>query len=133
MLKQYWIGALVAGAGLMALSGCGKKEKVEAATAPAPVQVTAVTQDSIRRTVEADGVLFPRDQANVMPKISAPVQKFYVNRGDHVKAGQLLATLENKDLTAAVAAGRGQVAQAEANLRSTTGAAVPDQVTKAQT
>ena len=33
-----------------------------------------------------------------MPKISAPVQKFHVNRGDHVKQGQLLAELENRDL-----------------------------------
>jgi HlyD family secretion protein len=133
MSKQYLIGALVAAAGLIALSGCAKKEKAEAAAAPAPVQVTAVTQDTIRRTVEADGVLFPHDQANVMPKISAPVQKFYVSRGDHVKAGQLLATLENRDLTAAVLASRGQVAQAEANLRSTTNATLPEQVTKAQT
>jgi multidrug efflux pump subunit AcrA (membrane-fusion protein) len=125
--------AAVGAALLFAMAGCGKKEKVEAAAAPAPVQVTAVTQDTIRRTVEADGVLFPRDQANVMPKISAPVQKFYVSRGDHVKAGQLLATLENRDLTAAVVAGRGQLAQAEANLRSTRDATIPDQVTKAQT
>ena len=36
-----------------------------------------------------------------MPKITAPVQKFLVNRGDHVKQGQLLAVLENRDLTAA--------------------------------
>jgi HlyD family secretion protein len=133
MSKQYLIGALAAAAGLIALVGCAKKEKAEAAAAPAPVQVTAVTQDTIRRTVEADGVLFPRDQANVVPKISAPVQKFYVSRGDHVKAGQLLATLENRDLTAAVLASRGQVAQAESNLRSTTNATLPEQVTKAQT
>ena len=50
-----------------------------------------------------------------MPKISAPVSKFYVNRGDHVKAGQLLATLENRDLVAAAAAAKAQLDQAEAN------------------
>ena len=58
---------------------------------PAPVQVTSVTQDTIRRTVAGDGVLFPKDQASVMAKLSAPVQKFYVNRGSHVHAGELLA------------------------------------------
>ena len=133
MSKWPFLGALFAAAGLLALSGCTKKKEAETAPAPAPVQVTAVTQDTIRRVIDADGALFPRDQANVTPKISAPVQKFYVGRGDHVKAGQLLATLENRDLTAAVVAGRGQLAQAEANLRSTTNAAVPDQVVKAQT
>ena len=44
------------------LVSCAKKEEKEA-EAPAPVQVTAVTQDTIRRIVAGDGVLFPRDQA----------------------------------------------------------------------
>jgi RND family efflux transporter MFP subunit len=116
---------------LVLASGCAKKEEKEA-EAPAPVQVTAVTQDTIRRIVVGDGVLYPRDQASVMPKIAAPVQKFYVNRGDHVKAGQMLATLENRDLTAAAAEGKGVVAQAESNLRTTEGATVPEAVVKAQ-
>src|SRR4051794_11188506 len=93
------------------LASCAKKEEAEAA-APPPVQVTAVTQATIRRVVSGDGVLFPLDQANVMPKISSPVQKFYVSRGDHVKQGQLLATLENRDIVAAAAESRGGVAQA---------------------
>ena len=68
-----------------------------------------------------------------MPKITAPVQKFYVNRGDHVKAGQLLAMLENRDLVAAAAESKGGVDQAESNFRATQGATVPEAVVKAQT
>src|ERR1035441_9297835 len=67
---------------LLLLSGCSKKEEKEA-EAPAPVQVTAVTQDTIRRIVAGDGMLFPRDQAGVTPKIASPVQRFLVQRGDH--------------------------------------------------
>jgi len=115
-----------------ALAACSKPAEKKA-EAPAPVQVTAVTQATIRRIVHGDGVLFPRDQASVMPKLSAPVQKFYVNRGDHVKAGQLIAVLENRDLTAAAAEGKGAVDQADANLRATEGATVPDAVVKAET
>src|SRR5271165_4718989 len=100
---------------LMAMSGCSKKEAAEG-EAPAPVQVAAVTQDTVRRTVSADGVLFPDNQWNVVPNITAPVQKFLVNRGDHVKEGQLLAVLENRGLIAAAAANKGQVSQAQANL-----------------
>ena len=117
---------------VLLLAGCAKKEEKEA-EAPAPVQVTAVTQDTIRRTVTGDGVLFPKDQASVMPKISAPVQTFYVKRGDHVKEGQLLAVLENRDLTAAAAESKGAVEQAESNLRMTEGANVPEAVVKART
>lgn len=118
----------------VAVSGCSKKDDEEKkAEAPAPVQVTAVTQDTIRRMVEADGVLYPQDQASIMPKISAPVQKFLVSRGDHVKANQLVAVLENRDLSASVAESRGLLQQAESNLRSTSDASIPEQVIKAQT
>jgi len=117
---------------LVLACGCHKEEKKEEAEAPAPVQVAAVTQAAIRRMVAGDGVLFAKDQASVSPKVAAPVSKFYVNRGDHVKAGQLLATLENRDLIAAANEARGAVAQAESNLRSTQGATVPEAMIKAQ-
>jgi HlyD family secretion protein len=117
---------------LLLLVSCSKKEAKEA-EAPAPVQVTAVTQDTIRRIVAGDGMLFPRDQAGVTAKIAAPVQRFLVQRGDHVKQGQLLAVLESRDLTAGAAESQALLAQTEANLRSTTSAQVPEAVVKAQT
>lgn len=129
---QPWPSRLLLAAVLLAASACTKKEAAET-EAPAPVQVTAVTQDTIRRIVTGDGVLFPLDQQNVMPKVTSPVQKFYVNRGDHVKAGQLLAVLEHKDLSAQADESKGAVVQAESNLRSTQGAAIPESVVKAQT
>jgi RND family efflux transporter MFP subunit len=117
---------------LVFLVSCAKKEEKEV-EAPAPVQVTAVTQDTIRRIVAGDGMLFPRDQASVMPKIAAPVQRFLVQRGDHVKQGQLLAVLESRDLTASEGESKAQLAQAEANLRATASAQIPESVVKAQT
>ena len=101
---------------------------------PLPVQVTAVTQDTIRRIVAGDGVLFPLDQQNVMPKISAPVQKFYVNRGDHVKQGQLLAVLENRDLDAAAAESKGAGGSGRSQSAAPPpGPPFPKSVVKAQT
>ncbi len=117
---------------LLLLSACAKKEAAEVAS-PAPVQVTSVTQATIRRIVNGDGVLFPQDQANVIPKITAPVQKFFVRRGDHVKQGQLLAELENRDLVAAVAESKSAIDQAQSNLRATEGSTIPEAVVKAQT
>jgi multidrug efflux pump subunit AcrA (membrane-fusion protein) len=117
---------------VLLLAGCSKKEVAET-DAPAPVQVTVVQQATVRRTVAGEGTLWPRDQASVMPKIAAPVQRFLVQRGDRVKAGQLLAVLEARDLTAAEAEARGQLAQAEANLRGIQAATLPEAVVKAQT
>ena len=117
---------------LFLLSACSREEKSET-EAPAPVQVTAVTQDTIRRVVSGDGVFFARDQASVMPKIAAPVLKFNVNRGDRVKQGQVLAVLESRDLAAAAAEAKSALDQAESNFRTTSGAAVPEALVKAQT
>jgi HlyD family secretion protein len=98
----------------------------------APVEVAPVVRGTIRNIVTADAVLYAKDQANINPKISAPVRKFLVNRGDHVKQGQLLAELENRDLIGAATESRGQLAQAESSAR-VTNASVPEQMTKAQT
>ncbi len=117
---------------ILALAACSKKE-AEKAEPIAPVQVAPVTTDTIRKLVDADAVLFPIDQSQIIPKITAPIAKFTVNRGDHVKAGQVVALLENRDLVAAAAAAKAQTEQADANLRATSGATVPDQVVKAQT
>ena len=94
--------------------------------------MTEVQRDSINRVVTADGILYPLDQASVMPKISAPVKEFKIKRGDHVAKDQLLATLENRDLQAAVAEARQLYEQALSAQRNTTGAQLPEDATKAQ-
>ena len=123
---------LLGAACLLVAGGCSKKQEAEV-EAPAPVQVAAVTEDTVRKTVTADGTLFPHDQWNVMPKVTAPVARYLVNRGDAVRKDQLLAVLENKDLLASVEAAKGQVSQAQANLQNTELAAIPESIVKAQT
>ncbi|HEX5226882.1 MAG TPA: efflux RND transporter periplasmic adaptor subunit [Bryobacteraceae bacterium] len=116
---------------LALLAGCSKPKEAET-EAVAPVQVTEVKRDSIQRIVTADGVLYPLDQASVMPKISAPVKEFNIKRGDHVAKDQILATLENRDLQAAVAEAKQLYEQALATQRNTTGAQLPEDATKAR-
>jgi HlyD family secretion protein len=128
-MKIRWLFVVLAA---LLATGCAKKEAAET-EAPAPVQVTGVTQEPIRRIVAGDGVLFAQDQASVMPNISKPVVKFYANRGDHVKQGQLVATLESRDLKAAVANAQAQVKQATVNLNSTEQVTVPEALVKART
>jgi len=113
-------------------SGCERKEPTTE-EAPAPVQVAVVSRETLRRIVRGDGALYAQDQRPLTPKIAAPVQRFYVNRGDHVTQGQLLAVLENRDLIAAAAEAKGALDQAESVFRTTQGATVPESVVKAQT
>jgi len=85
---------------VLLVTGCSKKESAE----PTPVAVQAATAqvESITEHIATDAVLAPIAEAAISPKITAPVKKFYVQRGSKVKQGQLLATLENRDLAAAV-------------------------------
>jgi len=55
-----------------------------------------------------------------------------VQRGSRVKRGQLLAVLENKDLTAAAEASKGDFEQADAAYVTTVNAGLPQQIQKAE-
>jgi HlyD family secretion protein len=112
------------------LVGCSKPEKeVEPVVS---VRVAQVKKDSIEKMIVADAVLFPLQQAAITPRISAPVKHYYVNRGGRVKAGQLLATLENSDLVASEAENKGGLAQAEATYATTTASGLPEEFRKAE-
>ena len=96
------------------------------------VQAAAVKQGSISQTITTDAVLFPFDQSPIVPKVAAPVQKAYVVRGQKVHKGQLLLTLENKDLAAAAEQNRGDLEQAQAAEVIATNNSVPEELQKAQ-
>jgi HlyD family secretion protein len=111
----------------LALFGCSSKQE----SAPPPtvtVQVATAEEKPIRDVVNADAVLYPREQAAIVPKISAPVKKFYVQRGSKVRAGQLLAELEDRDLAGAVTENQGGYQQAEANYATASQKAQQDLV-----
>lgn len=124
---------------ILLFGGCSRKKSADPggaadeAESATPVAVEAVKTATIHETVTAEAVLYPVRQASIMPKVSAPVQKFLVQRGDHVQQGQLLAVLEDRDLVAAAQESRGQYAQVEAAYQTTTGATIPEDQKKAAT
>ena len=127
-LRRLLIGASIVL--FVTASGCSKKEV--APEVQVEVQAAHPTQGPITAHITADAVLAPLAQAAIAPKISAPVRKFYVQRGSHVKAGELLATLENRDLTAAVLDNQGSYTAAKAAYEASTRAQVPEDYQKAE-
>ncbi len=114
----------------IALQGCSKAE-----TEPEPVvtvQTTPAKRGPVTLTITAEAVVSPLEQAVITPKITSTIRKFYVQRGTHVKAGQLLAELENADLAGATEQSKGEFEQAEAGYATTTGASLPQQIQKAE-
>lgn len=117
------------------LGSCGSSTPQPAAdTEPVtPVQTATAKQESIERIVTADAVLYPIQQSGITPKITAPIRRFLVNRGDHVSQGQLLAELEDRDLIANASESKALYEQAQSQFATVTRATLPDDMTKART
>ena len=115
---------------IVSVIGCTKKESVPETIVT--VQAEKPEQGAITEHITVDAVLSPLAQAALSPKITAPIKHFDVQRGSRVKAGQLLATLENKDLQASAMDNKGSFAAAQAAYETATQAQVPEDLQKAQ-
>jgi len=110
---------------------CSSKEGGEVAPI-VTVQAATAEAEKIERKVSTDAVIYPLRQAALTPKISAPVRKFLVERGSHVRAGELLAQLEDQDLVAAVTDAKGAYEQAQAAYETATKQSLPEEIQKAE-
>jgi putative peptide zinc metalloprotease protein len=68
--------------------------------------------------VTTDLVLEPGKDARVRAEVDGRIQRVFVREGDQVKAGQMLAVLENPDITADVQSLTQQLALASSTLRN---------------
>jgi multidrug efflux pump subunit AcrA (membrane-fusion protein) len=110
--------------------GCAKAEKEK--EPEVSVQTTPAEKEDISQIVNEEAVIFPLQQATVAPKITSTIKQFLVQRGSKVKKGQLLAVLENADLSAAAESSRGDFDQAEAAYTTAVTSGLPQQLQKAE-
>ena len=129
--SRLWMLLLMSAPLLCNLSAC-KKAEDESTTALVNVQAAKPEAGTISERIVADATLSPLAQAAISPKITAPVRKFYVQRGARVKEGEVLAELENRDLAAAALDNEGQYESAQATYASQTKAQVPEDYQKAE-
>ncbi|HEX2309137.1 MAG TPA: efflux RND transporter periplasmic adaptor subunit [Vicinamibacterales bacterium] len=87
---------------------------------PTDVRVVAVTAADLPRAYEAGGVVRARTTAAITSRLLAPLVEVRVAPGDRVRAGQVLASLDARDLSAAERrAAAGKQAAAEAGRAAT--------------
>lgn len=124
---------LVAALLVVCLAGAGCKKAAEEAPEPTVnVQAEHPTVGPISDEIAADAVLAPLAQAAIAPRISAPIKTELVQRGARVHAGQLLVTLEDRDLRGAALDSKGGMTQAQAAYTAATLAVIPEDVQKAE-
>jgi HlyD family secretion protein len=112
------------------IAGCAKNEA--APSVEIEVQAATAQRQPITEHIQADAILSPLKQAVISPQISAPVQKFLVQRGSKVHKGELLAVLDNRNLKAAVLDNQGSYDAAQAEYQTETKATVPEDTQKAK-
>jgi RND family efflux transporter MFP subunit len=86
----------------------------------APVEVPAVkvSLQAVPAGSEFDGVVEPVKQSTVAAQISGRIRQLAVKAGERVRAGQLLAMIDDRESQAGMQRSRAQTAQAEAELRN---------------
>lgn len=112
--------------------GCHGGEDENTPPPVVTVQAATVTQGPIEHWVEGQALIYPIHQADLTPKISAPVSQFLVNRGSVVHAGEVVAELENKDLKAAADEAASEYKKAQADYQTAIGSAIPAELLKAR-
>ena len=96
-MNRITLSSLVVLALLLSVA-CAKEEPP-----PKPVvtvKVATAERGDVRLSVRAPATLFPRQQASVAARITAPIKELKARKGDVVAAGQVLALLEDRDVVA---------------------------------
>ncbi|MCU0227840.1 MAG: efflux RND transporter periplasmic adaptor subunit [Bryobacterales bacterium] len=83
-----------------------------------PAKLSTVETGDLARSVVATGKIEPLTKVQVKSKASGIVKKLYVEYGEQVRRGQLLADLDKEELEARVREQRAAVQAAEASLQS---------------
>jgi multidrug efflux system membrane fusion protein len=99
----------------LALAGCAANQAAPAKEA-VPVMVATVEQRDVPIEVRAIGNVQPYSMVQIKSQVSAQLEKVHFKEGQDVKKGQLLFSLDRRELDADLKKLEGQVARDQAQL-----------------
>ena len=115
--NKIWLGALV-----VALIGgtlwwaTRATPLTSSGAAPVPVRVIHVVQQDVPRYVSGIGSVLSLHSVTIRPQIDGILTRLLVTEGQTVKAGDLLATLDDRAIKASLAQAKAQLGQNQAQL-----------------
>src|SRR5262249_30684638 len=99
--------ALVAAVAAASLVGCQRSgdplvgtASAQTTAAPVPVQTTRATVRDVARVISLPGDILAMDEATLYAEVPGTLERIFVDRGDRVLAGQLLAVIRAPELEA---------------------------------
>lgn len=81
-----------------------------------PVRVISVVKEDVPRYVSGIGSVLSLHSVIVRPQVDGILTKLWVKEGQQVKAGDLLATIDDRSIRATLAQAQAQLAQSQAQL-----------------
>jgi RND family efflux transporter MFP subunit len=94
---------------ILRFSGKNAKAGASPTSSLQPVAVALVKRAAIANSLSLSGAFRPYQEVDVHAKVAGYIRQIYVDVGDHVKAGQVLAILEVPELNAQVAGARADI------------------------
>lgn len=103
------VGLIAAGTIAFMISRRGANYDLDELTVP-------VVSEELTVRITASGSVAPVRTVNLSPKSAGIVEELYVEQGDRVTQGQLIARMDNEQLDAQIAQNQASVAEAQAQL-----------------
>jgi multidrug efflux system membrane fusion protein len=101
---------------LAVMAACSKEQPKPASRPPVPVSVAAVEQKNMPVEVTAIGTVEPFSTVSVKTQVTGQLTGVFFKEGDDVKKGQLLFSLDKRQIQADIKKAEGQLARDEASL-----------------
>lgn len=117
-MQYHRLAAAGALAAAVALGGCAKHGPQQRGPMALDVEVAQAQRRDIATYLTLDGQIAPLEDSTLAFQQSGPVTAVYVNQGDRVSAGQLLAKIDDSTLRAQLGQVEAQIAQASAQAQS---------------
>ena len=108
---------IVVGVAVVLLAVVGLIAATRGGTKIDPTKLAKVERGDLAKSVVATGKVEPITKVEIKSKASGIVKKLYVDYGDRVKKGQVLAELDREEISAQVAQARASLDASEASLK----------------
>jgi membrane fusion protein, multidrug efflux system len=106
---------------LIGVAACGGSDgqEMDTGTLPIAVRSALVTDTVLARPIVAAGTVAPKDEISLSFKVGGVIERIAVDPGDVVRAGQVLATIDLREIDASLTKARSASEKAERDLART--------------
>lgn len=130
--KKYWVIALVA-AGVLGSAAIGSVAMRKAAPKVDIAKLTVpVESKNLTVRIAASGIVRPVQTVNLSPKTQGRLAELYVEQGDRVQEGQIVARMESAEIEAQLMQAQARLASAKARLAKQQAGSRPEEIAQAR-